>query len=647
MTKKIQTIFLVSFLSLVLMLAIFIPTIFTKDFASASIYDSNLTYDSVEKIIDVSNDKVLDVTEKITVSYKNDINVGLSRNISKINKITRIWQGKEYVVTTINKFDLKSVKVSHDGLNFEDEYNFITQDEDYYYINIGADGDFKVGTYTYEIKYLYDMGEDFINDFDDFTFDLMDYGFASPVKHFSATVNFPKLFLKDGEKIEDYLSFRQGLYDNISLTDASFSYIENDDNTFSFSCELNDLFATEGLTVQLILPENYFDTSYTPNAWYWVAFSSIFVAVLSVVLVVIVNRKWKTKNVVITPEFYPPKDYSPLDVARTYRGRLKSEDFASLVIYWAGKGYVNLKNNENKIVLTKLKNLPDTDSKSPLFHSKEAEKRYFNAIFEKQEEVVFSENSIASSNIQTAVKELYSVEQEKQNKLLIPRIVIQALSFLPVLFLFLWSFLLGFSSPTSLFIAVFPLIAVFVAINVDLPILMKVFWCLLFGGAPLYMLMQIFYCVYDLLYLSYIIPIIFVGLSFMGLLLKTYTEQDLKDLGKILGFKNFLITAELSRLEMLVEENPNYYYDILPFCYVFNITDKIEEKFKNLHVEKPVYCGDYSTAYFIYFLGVSMRNYTIRPVAVRTNGFGRGGGFGGGRGGSFGGGGGGGGSRGR
>ena len=464
MTKKIQTIFLVSFLSLVLMLAIFIPTIFTKDFASASIYDSNLTYDSVEKIIDVSNDKVLDVTEKITVSYKNDyINVGLSRNISKINKITRIWQGKEYVVTTINKFDLKSVKVSQDGLNFEDEYNFITQDEDYYYINIGADGDFKVGTYTYEIKYLYDMGEDFINDFDDFTFDLMDYGFASPVKHFSATVNFPKLFLKDGEKIEDYLSLRQGLYDNISLTDASFSYIENDDNTFSFSCELNDLFATEGLTVQLILPENYFDTSYTPNAWYWVAFSSIFVAVLSVVLVVIVNRKWKTKNVVITPEFYPPKDYSPLDVARTYRGRLKSEDFASLVIYWAGKGYVNLKNNENKIVLTKLKNLPDTDSKSPLFHSKEAEKRYFNAIFEKQEEVVFSENSIASSNIQTAVKELYSVEQEKQNKLLIPRIVIQALSFLPVLFLFLWSFLLGFSSPTSLFIAVFPLISVFVA----------------------------------------------------------------------------------------------------------------------------------------------------------------------------------------
>ena len=41
-----------------------------------------------------------------------------------------------------------------------------------------------------------------------------------------------------------------------------------------------------------------------------------------------------------------------------------------------------------------------------------------------------------------------------------------------------------------------------------------------------------------------------------------------------MGFRNYLMTAEKNQLDVLVEENPNYFYDILPYTYVLNISDK-------------------------------------------------------------------------
>ena len=156
-------------------------------FNSTNVYaynkDTNIVYDSVEKIIDIDENKVCNITEIITVTYKeNYINVGLVRNISKVNKITRIVNGKEYVRTTKNKLTLLSVTMDD-----KPEFNFLEEGEEYYYINTGEDYDYKVGKHTYKFNYLYDMGDDFIGAFDDFTFDFMDYDFGQQKKICYAT----------------------------------------------------------------------------------------------------------------------------------------------------------------------------------------------------------------------------------------------------------------------------------------------------------------------------------------------------------------------------------------------------------------------------------------------------------------------------
>ena len=65
------------------------------------------------------------------------------------------------------------------------------------------------------------------------------------------------------------------------------------------------------------------------------------------------------------------------------------------------------------------------------------------------------------------------------------------------------------------------------------------------------------------------------------------TKYGTEMLEKLSGFKNFLKTVEKDKLESLVMDNPNYFYDILPFTYVFNISDKWIKKFESISLQAP------------------------------------------------------------
>ena len=132
--KRFRLLFIA--LALLVAAALFIPSAFSGGGAEVAeaatkytVKDTNVNYDKVEKIINVHDQKILDVTEYITVTFKKSgINVGLSRNISRKNKITRIVNGKKYVKTTINKLNGYSVRIRNNGpdvfSNYVKEYAF-------------------------------------------------------------------------------------------------------------------------------------------------------------------------------------------------------------------------------------------------------------------------------------------------------------------------------------------------------------------------------------------------------------------------------------------------------------------------------------------------------------------------------------------
>lgn len=124
-----------------------------------------------------------------------------------------------------------------------------------------------------------------------------------------------------------------------------------------------------------------------------------------------------------------------------------------------------------------------------------------------------------------------------------------------------------------------------------------------------------------------------------------YGQQILE---RVIGFKEFLKIAEKERLEALLEDNPEYYYQILPYALVLDVSNIWEAKFKDLQMVEPSwYQGGYpgymfsyaALSTFAHTTSTSLSHYTAPPSSSGTGGFsgGGGGGFSGGGGGGGGG----------
>ena len=71
-------------------------------------------------------------------------------------------------------------------------------------------------------------------------------------------------------------------------------------------------------------------------------------------------------------------------------------------------------------------------------------------------------------------------------------------------------------------------------------------------------------------------------------------EYGTEILGKLKGFKNFLETAEKEKLEALVEKEPTYFYNILPYTYVLGVSSKWIKKFEDMNIEPPNWYSGYN-----------------------------------------------------
>ena len=394
--------------------------------------------------------------------------------------------------------------------------------------------------------------------------------------------------------------------------------------------------------MQLILPQKYFNTSFSPNSAYW-TFLVICIIVPIIILLISFGSRIH-KNGVQTVEFYPPEGLNPIDVGRIYRGKVLPKDFAALVIEWAGLGLISLEfKSKSHIILKKLKDFPPVEKPLP-FSSKSLEKKYFDTLFASSDTFDTRESKRKhNSKLSSIVETLYEENESAKKAKIIFRVINSILAVLPIAFLFIWQSTFGGFEFVYIFMLLFPLIAVNVFAYAPIPLWFKLIWCAGFGGVPLSFIVTVFSYSYDIYSLGTVASVILVVGTILGRFIKFYPrfEKDIR--GKILGFKNFLVKAELSKLEMQLEDDPEYFYKILPYCYVFGITKKMEKRFKELRVENPEYLNSgYSYVRIGYYISHSMSH----SAASHSRG-GFSGGGGGGHGGSSGGGGGGGGCHGR
>lgn len=484
-----------------------------------------------------------------------------------------------------------SARVKVRNINVSEKFN-VERAFDYCSIRIGEEDYLVTGDHSYTISYQYVLGEDRNIDFDELYYNIIGDEWDTYIDEVSFTITIPKEF--DNSMV----GFSTGEYGTVGTTIVDYTI---DGNVISGNLT-EGLAPYSALTIRTQLPDGYF---YFNKPLYYAKLTALLAIPLIALAVVLAlwSKFGRDKKVVKAVEFYPPEGMSSADVAYWCNGAIDNKNLVPLLIELANEGYVEIVEKElkhSKFEIRKLKQSysgPDTNKWI-----------FFNGLFKYSVNDVVRENDLKEkfyvtlaeiSNRYNSTQKRTKVFNEKSLLMRITGWMISIISILSILFL---SARIIDSTEKTIFTAV--------------------------GVA--------------------------IGLCafILSFFIRQRTDAGHQILQKIEGFKLFLETAEKERLETLVEDDPKYFYNILPYAYVLGVSDKWISKFEGIAIEPAEW---YSSPYtfnnikFCHFINHTIKSSTGAMTSAPANqssgglsggggnsggGF-SGGGFGGGGGGSW------------
>jgi uncharacterized membrane protein len=365
-------------------------------------------------------------------------------------------------------------------------------------------------------------------------------------------------------------------------------------------------------------------------------------------------RFGRDPRVVRTVEFYAPEGISPAEVGYIIDGAVDSKDIVSLIIYWANGGYLTIREDEEKeFTLVKKRDLSTS--------AKTYEYTMFQGLFDNRDQVALEDLKEDFYGTFEATKGQLKAyfTMKKENRIfthssLGARALGILLMIAPVVAMTLFGIVLNkaddmwdvLTIPFILFAVIG--FAVFISAYDRKESLSKAKLAgLNLLGIVMLAVSGLVTLIFSFITLENILPGIAVILaSVISLIftmrMKRRTKKSSELLGKILGFKEFIRTAELDRIKRLVDETPDYFYSVLPYAYVFGLTDKWAKKFEEISVQPPNwyhsgYGGQMFNTWifmnsFHHYTNAMQNNITIPPTPTGGGGgsFSGGGGFSGG-----------------
>lgn len=551
--------------------------------------------------VKVNENNTFDITETITANFYTRKH-GIIRTIPLKNTIERL-DGS----TSTNRVKITNLQVNNDYSKSNSNGNLA--------IKIGNQDTYVTGLQKYVIKYTYDIGVDPVKDADEFYYNLIGTEWDTRISNVSFSITMPKEF--DASS----LGFSSGRY---GYTDSdSVSYSVNG-NTIS-GIYTDTLPAGNGLTVRLTLPDNYFVGARNNNTDYYIIIG------ISLVIVFIAFILWllfgKDKPVIETVEFYPPEGYNSAELAFLYKGETDDKAIVSLLIYLASKGYLSIKETENKALFASTKDFTIYKLKE-YDGTNEIEKLFFDGLFRTRSSVTSSD---LTNRFYITVNRIKKLLNKKENKTKIfDKKSLQLRGFIIPMMLIIFILITVKPFYDTGMLSELPVALIFPGVGFSLMIsiltssspksakIFIIFWGLLFGGIPLFMILPIIFST-SISAITYFIGIlcIIVLYVFRKIILKR-TPFGLEILGKIKGFKRFLETAEKDQLEAMVEKEPEYFYNILPYTYALDVSDKWVEQFENIAVEPPSWYYS-STAFSVHSFGTFMNSTMTRVNTSMTS----------------------------
>lgn len=484
-----------------------------------------------------------------------------------------------------------SVKAKISNIECSEQYEKSYEDGNIV-LQIGSEDKTFKGEHSYSISYDYSIGTDTVDNSDELYFNLIGNGWDTQIENVTFTVSMPKAFDKDK------IGFSTGAY---SAEGSDIVRYSVKDNVITGKL-VDSLNAYEALTLRIELPDGYFTFDKTAQLVKY-ALLIILPALCLLVIFLLWLRVGNDKKVIDVVEFYPPQGMSSADVAFWKNGVLKREDVIPLLIELANEGCVEIeeRDGKNNYVINRIKDYDGSDKAKQIF---------FKGLFNGKNKRDSVTKSSLENRFYTSVDKIVALysSYDRRTKVFSKKSLVSRVA--------CWGLLAaGLALELLLFINIYGTNQRFVFLGIGAAILL-------------------------------------VGFV-MSFFVRKRTDEAHEILQKINGFKTFLEKAEKDRLEALVEENPKYFYDILPYAYVLGVSDKWIKKFKSIAIEPPTWYvsrNPFDRMMMWYFINNTMhdcsRTMISRPEQESSFGSGSGGGSftgggGGFAGGGFGGGGGG------
>lgn len=456
--------------------------------------------------------------------------------------------------------------------------------------------------------------QDYREAYDFMYYSILGSNWNTSIQHFQFHVNFEKALTE--KEVNQFHVFSGNLGQTNNALNVQYNLTKD-----SLSGQADNIGPNQAITLYGRLRKNYFVGAKQPNTLpTWIC--SVLAAICA--LIVLYNEL-KRRKAHVTPvvSFYPPEDLDPAQVGYIIDESSDMVDLMALIPYWADAGYLTIEEKENDTILHKVKEL----EKVPLYQQmiwdglfSGKEKRSMNKLTKRfAEKMEASKEALAdvftgkkalsqtSGSLALAVFAilLLSVSVLTNSKIrllsgLIYAVLVLCFSFLA----FAMNYVGGIKQT-------FQKSKMTIAIKV-LSIL--VFLVLLIALVDEKNRMM---GILPTAWLLFVAILVFASIFFIQRL-HTPSEYWLSQAGPLLGFKEFIEKAELDQLEKLSQENPQYYYRVIPYAMVFGLSKTWAEKFTNIPLEPPTWYTPYSNQPYSAWMYYAMLDQGISmPVQDR------------------------------
>jgi uncharacterized membrane protein YgcG len=456
------------------------------------------------------------------------------------------------------------------------------------------------GKKEYIIKYTFNMGKDSKEGFDLFYFNIIGTGWDTSISNIKFSITFPMFFEKND------VSFYTGKYGGSTARDVNYEVAG-----LKINGTVPVLYAGEGLTAYVKLPESAFaGETGNDNSIFFSMGAWCLCGLLILLALYIWNSKGRDPSLYPAVQFEPPDGMTPAEVGYVIDGIVDNRDITSLIFYWADKGYLDItESGKNEFLFIK--------KKEPVT-SNYFETYMFSRLFSYGKDGWVSTNDLKQEFyedipiIKTQIKEKF----EKNTKLFTKESKV-------------WSGFLHLISVIPSIILLFVIMGGLPPFEVIIPSVFM-FAGILFSGAVAIQTMKkwkiftragriariilfaLFIVImtaaffvfafameegYSVYYHSpgFIIAeafrtalTTFVIFAFSAATIKR-TEYGHNKLEHLLGLKNFINEAEMDKLKKMIDDNPSYFYNILPYAIVLGLEKKWAGKMDGITMPPPEY----------------------------------------------------------